>query len=172
MNIKIKELTKENLNEYNVTNFLFKMIKQEYHMTYVPSYHKDIINLENYYINPERNNFFLAIDTDKNKLVGTSAIRGYDRKDYIKGKTYSRNSTASLYRVFIHPMYRRYKIATKLVNYVEEFCANVGYNEIYLHTQKTVSGALSFWLYNNYQITQDMNNNLGTVHMEKIIASK
>ena len=44
-----------------------------------PEFHYDIEGLEEYYILPERNNFFVALVEDK--IVATAAIRAYDR-DY------------------------------------------------------------------------------------------
>lgn len=55
------------------------------------------------------------------------------------------------------------------MNLAEEFCKNNGYKKIYLHTQKVVDGSLDFWLSKGYKITKDMNNSLGTVHLEKIL---
>ncbi|RAP50893.1 MAG: GNAT family N-acetyltransferase [Methanosphaera sp. rholeuAM74] len=169
MNIIIKELTPEIISKYDVANFLFTMIKKCYKLDYTPQYHYDVVNLEQYYIKPEKSNFFVAIDSDENKVIATSAIRAYDKNYDIKDKHYTKDKTASIYRVFVDEQYRRCKIATRLLGKIEEFCIKKEYNEIYLHTQRDSCGALPFWLHNNYQITHDTQNELGTIHMEKII---
>lgn len=169
MNIKIRELTYDDIEKYNVKDFLFKMVKLCYNLDYVPEYHYDIINLEKYYINPEMSNFYIAIDTDNDKLIATSAIRGYDKDYGVKNRTYSKDTTASFHRVFVHPNYRHHKIGSQLISYLEDFCVQKQYHEIYLHTSKYSYGALSFWQYNNFQITYNTHNNEGTIHMEKIL---
>ena len=167
MNIEIMELNEEQLIKYPIEEFLFKMIKESYGLDYVPEYHFDVKNINKYYITPEKNSFFIAIDTDLDKVIGTSAIRGYDRKDQIKNRNYTLENTASIYRLFVDKEYRHNKIATNLIQKIEEFCKEKDYNEIYLHTQKGSYGALPFWLSQEYIIVDDTNDEMGTVHMEK-----
>ncbi len=85
---KIKKLQKEHISPYNVKKFLFKMIQDEFGFGFIPEYHQDIKNMEDYYLDPERNNFFLAIDHDTEKIIGTIGIRAYDR-DYPIFKSYT-----------------------------------------------------------------------------------
>ena len=73
--------------------------------------------------------------------------------------------------MFVDEDYRRSKIASRLLLNIESFCREKNYSEIYLHTQKYSTGALPFWLKNNYKITKDLHNERGTVHMEKILIS-
>ena len=169
MKTDIIELNEDLMKEFDVEEFLFDMIKKCYHMEYVPQYHYDIINLEDYYVTPEKNTLFVAIDSDKRKIIATAAVRKYDKDYHIKGKHYTPQTTASIYRVFVHPDYRRSKLATKMVKKIEEFCKQEGYHEIYLHTQKDSIGALPFWLNNNYKITEVTNDSFGTIHMEKCL---
>ncbi len=171
MDIRVMQLKPELIEKYKVKDFLFSMIKSCYGLDYVPEFHYDVVNLEKYYIHPERSNFYIAVDEEKGKLVGTSAIRGYDKDYHIKNKHYDINKTASIYRMFVDEEYRRCKIASKLLSNIENFCKEKNYSEIYLHTQRYSCGALPFWLKNNYQITEDLHNERGTIHMEKIITS-
>ncbi|MBR0472512.1 MAG: GNAT family N-acetyltransferase [Methanosphaera sp.] len=171
MNIQVMQLQPELIKKYNVIDFLFSMIKTCYGLDYVPEYHYDVMNIEQYYLTPERSNFYIAVDKDKGKLVGTSAIRGYDKDYHIKNKNYTIDKTASIYRMFVDEKYRRCKIASNLLYSIETFCREKKYSEIYLHTQKHSCGALPFWLKNNYIITEDVHNKRGTIHMEKIITS-
>lgn len=172
MNLSILELNDELIEKYDVEDFLFHMIKISYKLDYVPEYHYDVVDLYKYYINPKKSTFFITINRDTNKLVATAAIREYDKDYHIKNKHYNHEDTASIYRVFVDPDYRRYKIATKMIEKIEKFCLEKGYKEIYLHTQKNSCGALPFWLKNHYKITQEMSNELGTIHMEKSLCSK
>ncbi len=171
MDIKIIELTNENIEKYNVKKYLFDMVKLCYDLDYVPEYHYDIVDLEKYYINPENANFYIAIDCDNNKIIGSSAIRNYDKDYHVKNKNYSKEHTASLHRVFVSPEYRHCKIGSKLIKALEEFCISKNYDEIYLHTYENSYGALSFWQFNNYKITYETHDAEGTVHMEKVLIS-
>ena len=60
MDVIIKELNNNSREILKVQEFLFSMIKKEFGYGYVPEWHQDIVKMEEYYINPERNNFFDA----------------------------------------------------------------------------------------------------------------
>lgn len=166
--MKIMELDKKLQREYDVEKFLFKMIKESYGLDYVPEYHYDIVDLYDYYIKPEKNNFYLAINDD-NQLIASVGIRAYDKDYEIKNRNYNKYTTASIYRLFVQKEYRHNKIATNMLRKIEDFCKKQNYNEIYLHTQKDSYGALPFWLHQNYMIVHNTHNALGTIHMEKVL---
>lgn len=168
LNIKINELTENNIKNYDIEGFLFKMIKECYNLDYVPEYHSDIKNLNECYIKPAKNTFFFAIDTDNDQIVGTCGIRGYDKNYNIKDRQYNSDNTASIWRLLVESDYRHNGIATKLIDQTENFCKDK-YNEIYLHTQKDSYGALAFWLNRDYKIVEETNDEYGTIHLEKIL---
>jgi len=61
------------------------MIQNEFAFSFLPQYHGDIVNMESCYIKPERNCFFLAIDHETRKIIGTMGIRAYDKDfDFFK----------------------------------------------------------------------------------------
>lgn len=164
-------MEEEDVELFSVQDFLFKLIKQEFGYGYVPEFHQDIINIENFYLKPEKNTFLIALDAKKNNLVGTLGIRAYDKNfEEFKG-IYSPDKTASFWRTFIEKEYRRNGLASLLVNKAEELCQKMGYGEIYLHTHRTVHGSLDFWMAKGYKIIHDTQNQNGTVHMEKSINS-
>ncbi|RAP45927.1 MAG: GNAT family N-acetyltransferase [Methanosphaera sp. rholeuAM6] len=169
MNIEIMELKKDLINQYHVENFLFRMVKESYGLDYVPEYHYDIKNLQKYYLKPQKNNFYIAIDKDTDKIIATSGIRGYDREEIIKDRKYSIDDTASIYRVFVEKEYRHHRIASRLIQKIEDFCKRNYYSQIYLHTQKDSYGALPFWLSQDFKIIDDTHDEMGTIHMEKVI---
>ncbi|MDI9436452.1 MAG: GNAT family N-acetyltransferase [Euryarchaeota archaeon] len=166
---KIKELLKEHVHSYQVKKFLFNMIQDEFGYGYIPEYHQDIVDLESYYLEPQRNNFFLAVHHTPGMVMGTMGIRAYD-KDFPQFKErYHPETTASLWRVFVDRPWRRNGVASALVQMAEDFCRENHYEKIYLHTHKNVQGSLDFWLKNGYQVVADTGNHLKTVHMEKIL---
>ena len=167
MNIVIKELDKDSIND--VQEFLFKQIKLEFGYGYVPEWHKDIINMEKYYVNPTKNNFFIALNEKTNEIIATIGVRGYDKNfDEFKGK-YFIDKTSSIWRLFVDKKYRRCGIASKMFSVAEIFSSNCGYSNIYLHTHKTLDGAMKFWMKMGFVVTIDTHNELETVHMDKQI---
>ena len=54
MNVTIKELSSNSEEIKDVRDFLFKMIKLEFGYDYVPEWHQDVVNLEDYYISSKR----------------------------------------------------------------------------------------------------------------------
>lgn len=164
---KVKELQKEHISPYNIKKFLFNMIQDEFGYGYVPEYHQDIQNLQSHYLDPGRNNFFMAINPETEEVIGTLGIRAYDKDFPLFEDLYNPQTTASIWRVFVDKRWRRNGVASTLVRQAEEFCRLKGYEQIYLHTHKTVEGSLDFWRFNGYQIIEDTENHLKTVHMEK-----
>lgn len=62
MCILIRKLENDVEQIKNLQKFLFGQIEKEFGYGYVPAYHKDIKNLNSYYIEPEKNIFLIAID--------------------------------------------------------------------------------------------------------------
>ena len=168
MNISIKELENDFNQIDEVQKFLFSQIKREFGYGYVPEYHEDIKNLREYYIYPQRNSFFVACD-ESNNIIATIGIRAYDKSFEEFEGIYSSNHTASIWRLFVDEKYRRCGIASMLFNIAEKFAYENLYKEIYLHTHKTLDGAIDFWKKMGFKITIDTNNELQTVHMDKAI---
>ena len=168
MNVIIKELSDDSKQIADIQEFLFKMIKMEFGYDYVPEWHQDIVNMQKYYISPERNNFFVAY-TETGEIIATIGIRAYD-KDFPEFRhLYSKDTTSSIWRLFVDRRCRRCGLASKMFSVVESFANQVGYEDIYLHTHKTLDGALEFWTKMGFIVALDSNDELETVHMDKQI---
>jgi GNAT superfamily N-acetyltransferase len=168
MNVTIKELSNDSREIKKVQEFLFKMIKNEFGFDYVPKWHQDIVNMEEYYINPERNNFFVAY-YETGEIIATIGIRAYD-KDFPQFRhLYSSKTTSSIWRLFVDERCRRCGLASKMFNIAENFANEVNYGEIYLHTHKMLDGALEFWTKMGFVVALDSEDELETVHMDKKI---
>ena len=171
MTFTIKQLSDDCDTKIRVRNFLFSQIRSEYGYGYIPSWHKDIIDLNKYYIDSNRNNLYF-IENDGGRIIATIAVRPYD-KNFIEFKElYSKESTASIWRLFVDRRYRRCGLATQLYGLVEEFCCANDFNEIYLHTHKNLEAGFNFWKKVGFNIILDTNNELQTVHMVKNLSSK
>ena len=168
MNVIIKELDNDSGEIMRIQEFLFSMIKNEFGHGYVPEWHEDIVKMDEYYINPKRNNFFVAY-SETGEIIATIGIRAYDKDfpefDYF----YSKDATSSIWRLFVDRRYRRCGLASKMFCIAENFANKVGYDNIYLHTHKTLDGAMEFWSKMGFIVVLDTNNELQTVHMDKQI---
>ncbi|WP_458406187.1 GNAT family N-acetyltransferase [Methanobrevibacter sp.] len=171
MDIIIKTLKDDAKLLYNVRKFLFDQIKAEFGYDYVPEWHQDIINLEKFYILPEKNNFFVAFDGKTNEIIATIGIRAYDKNFDMFKEKYSMNTTSSIWRLFVDKKYRRCGLASKMFSVAENFANESGFENIYLHTHKTLPGALEFWKKMGFIVVLDANDELQTVHMDKNIQS-
>ena len=168
MNVIIKELGNDSKQILEVQKFLFKMIKKEFGYDYVPEWHQDIVKLDEYYINPKRNNFYVAY-LETGDIIATIGIRAYD-KDFPEFRhLYSNKTTSSIWRLFVDERCRRCGLASKMFSIAESFANEVSYENIYLHTHKTLDGALEFWKKMGFIVALDAEDELETVHMDKNI---
>ncbi len=168
MDVVIKELKNDSKQIEDVQNFLFKMIKLEFGYDYVPQWHQDIVNMDEYYIDSEQNNFFVAY-TETGEIIATIGIRAYD-KDFPEFRhLYSNDTTSSIWRLFVDRRCRRCGLASKMFGIAENFANQAGYSDIYLHTHKNLNGALEFWTKMGFVVVLDANDELETVHMDKHI---
>ena len=168
MDVIIRELSGDSKQIRDVREFLFKMIKTEFGYDYVPEWHQDVVNLDDYYIVPERNNFYVAY-AETGEIIGTIGIRAYD-KDFPEFRhLYSNETTSSIWRLFVDRRCRRCGLASKMFSIAESFANQVGYDDIYLHTHKNLDGAIEFWTKMGFVVTLDADDELETVHMDKQI---
>ena len=165
MNIVIREID-DDFDEINsVKDFLYDQIKKEYGIGPMPEFHYDIEGLKEYYVLPKRNTLFIAFD--RNKIVATAAVRGYD-KDYEFFKDiYSKEDTASIWRLLVDEEYRRKGLARMLIEAIESFARAEGYDRIYLNTHRYLEAAIPFWKSLGYEITVEEDDYDETTHMIK-----
>ena len=169
MNVIIKPLENDLHLIENVQQFLFNQIQKEFGHGYVPEWHQDIIKMDEYYISPERNNFFVAFNAENNEIIATIGLRAYDKNFEEFGNMYTKDKTASIWRLFVLNKYRRCGLASKMFNIAENLANSCGYEDIYLHTHKTLNGALEFWSKMGFVVILDSCDKLKTVHMDKKI---
>lgn len=168
MKVSISKLTDDSYEISNVQKFLFSMIKLEFGYDYVPEWHQDIVKIDEYYVYPKRNNFFVAY-TETGEIIATIGIRAYD-KDFPEFRhLYSNDATSSIWRLFVDRRCRRCGLASKMFSIAENFANEKGYDNIYLHTHKTLPGALEYWTKMGFVVALDSNDELETVHMDKKI---
>ena len=168
MEFKIKEIKNDKLEIENVKNFLYAQIKKEYGIGPNMKFHYDIENMDQYYINPSCNSFFIIYCGDK--IVATGGIRAYDKDfEFFKG-IYSKDDTASIWRLMVDEKFRRNGLARQLVSVMEEFARNAGYTRIYLHTHRYLDAALLFWKSLGYKITIEEDDYDETTHMVKFLS--
>lgn len=168
MDLIIREVRNNPEEIEAVKEFLYGQIMNEYGIGPTPKFHYDIEGMVEYYILPCESNLYIALDGEK--IIATAAIRAYD-VDYeaIKGM-YSKEDTASIWRLMVDEKYRRHGIARKLVCTMEEFAKNEGYDKIYLHTHRYLESGIPFWTSAGYEITIEEDDYDETTHMVKYLA--
>ncbi len=165
MDVTIKEINNDSLEIEAAKEFLYGQIKKVYDIGPTPEFHYDIEGIEEYYILPSRNTFFVAYDEDR--IVATAAIRAYDRDyEFFRG-LYSKEDTASIWRLMVDEEYRRHGLARKLVKAMEDFAREKDYTRIYLHTHRYLDAAMAFWKSLGYEITVEEDDYDETNHMVK-----
>ncbi len=165
MNIIIREIKDDDFEILAVKNFLYDQIRKEYGIGPMPEFHYDIEGLKKYYILPKRNTLFVALDD--NNIVATAAVRGYD-KDYEFFKDiYSKDDTASVWRLMVDNEYRRNGLARVLIESIENFARKERYKRIYLNTHRYLEAAIPFWKSLGYEITVEEDDYDETTHMIK-----
>ena len=165
MDIEIREIRDDDFEINAAKDFLFNQIDKEYHIGPTPKFHYDIFDLKDYYVAPDKSNFFVAIDGEK--IVATGAVRAYD-KDYEFFKDiYSKEDTASIWRLMVDGQYRRKGLARNLVGLIEDFSREAGYDKIYLHSHRYLEAAIPFWKSCGYSVTLEEDDYDETTHMIK-----
>ena len=132
------------------------------------AFNKDIVNLEEYYIDSKRNNFYVAY-LETGEIIATIGIRAYDKNFPMFRHLYSKETTSSIWRLFVDERCRRCGLASKMFCIAENFANGVGFKNIYLHTHKNLPGAIEFWSKMGFVVSLDSNDELKTVHMDKEI---
>ena len=165
MDIEIREVN-NNENEIRIVqDFLYDQIMKEYGIGPTPKFHYDIESMDEYYILPERNTFFAAFDGDK--IVASVGLRAYDLGyDFFKG-VYTKDDTASIWRLMVDENYRRHGLARNIVAKIEDFAYSKSYDKIYLHTHRYLEAGLPFWKSLGYEITIEEDDYDETTHMIK-----
>ncbi len=74
--------------------------------------------------------FFVAVDNQTHKVVGTVAIKKEDER------------VALMRRLFVAPTHRNQRIGKRLIDRALEFCREVGYEELVFKTTSKMSGAI------------------------------
>ncbi|GAB2736733.1 GNAT family N-acetyltransferase [Salinifilum aidingensis] len=127
------------------------MLDTFYHVLghgYVPSWHADVIHLEDTYFRTPGHALFVAALEDE--VVGTASVRSDGPKSpphpqWI-AQRYGTAETAQIFRTYVRPEHRRNGLARALVDLACEFVAAAPeYTTLYLHTNPAVDGAEPFW---------------------------
>ena len=82
--------------------------------------------------------FFVAVDNQSHKVVGTVAIKKEDGR------------VALLRRLFVASSHRNLKIGKRLIDRALEFCREVGYEEVVFKSTSRMSGAIDLCSKNGF----------------------
>ncbi len=110
----------------------------------LPQITKDLKNIKNKYIE-KGGNFWIAIDTDKDIVIGTIGILKIDNKN------------AELKRFYVDESYRNNHIGYELYKMAEFYAKNINIENLYLVTSKMSKKALNIYLKNDWEQCKDIN---------------
>ncbi|XP_042885601.1 uncharacterized protein LOC122261856 [Penaeus japonicus] len=99
----------------------------------------DLRNLGIYYSHPRR---FFLVAVIKTEVVGTVAVKETDSL-----------ATAKLWRMFVHPGFRKIGLASRLISACHEECARLGYTRVELRTHETNTKARKCYEKAGYVLT-------------------
>lgn len=126
-----------------VQDFLLGLLKDLFGYDRHPVFHKDILELEEFYIKHPRHIMFGAYNNE-NQLVGTIAGRTFrDNFDCIKGR-YANKKVLEVGRCFIDPSLRRCGIGSVLYDAFIAYCNDQAIEVVYLHTHRHLPGGFDF----------------------------
>ena len=168
MDFVIREVRNDEGEIEAVKEFLYAQIMNEYGIGPTPKFHYDIEGMDEYYLLPSDSNFYIALDGEK--IIATAAIRAYDVDYELFRGVYSKEDTASIWRLMVDEDYRRHGIAHRLVSTMEEFARDAGFDRIYLHTHRYLESGIPFWTSAGYEITIEEDDYDETTHMIKNLA--
>ena len=111
---------------------------------------KDIIDIDGYYIK-NGGNFWIAIDKEKNKIMGTIALE-------------NRGNTGILKRLYIEREYQHSGIGTELYNTFEKYVKEkTDIKTIYLACGRVLENAHKFYIRNGFKQTDNLEIEMHTV---------
>ena len=123
---------------YDIKNFIYQIIKEEYHIDYWDEWlqeqkFNELMEYPNYFI--------YALDNDV--LVGTCSIKKISDDTCLLGTFYVKSG------------YRRKGVGTYLFNKCEKYAKDYGFKKIILHVDPNFHEAISFYnnrsyIYDNY----------------------
>jgi ribosomal protein S18 acetylase RimI-like enzyme len=121
------------------------------------------------YILDDRSFFGVCYDENNGRIVWTLAARPYDKEYPSLYWKYNSLDTASLWRHYVDPDYRRKWYASSLYRVCEKHLLKKGFQNIYLHVQDNWSGSLEYRKIQGFSETFRENDQWKTIHMEKIL---
>jgi GNAT superfamily N-acetyltransferase len=158
----IKKITKSDAEQAEA--FLIRMMKVLFNSQVNETYHKDILNLETFYIENEDQSLIGAFDSTGN-IVGTIGAKCFlDRFPALDGR-YKEVKTVEVGRCYIEAHLRKQGIGSMLFDKFIEFCHERAYEKIYLHTHRHLPGGFQFWLKKGFEVTVEEEAR-DIVHME------
>lgn len=158
----IKTITKNDVEQAEA--FLRRMVKVLFNSQVKETYHKDILNLESFYIENEDQSLIGAFDTSGN-IVGTIAAKQFvDRFPVLEGR-YNGLKTVEVGRCYIEADLRKQGIGSMLFDQLVDFCKERAYEKIYLHTHRHLPGGYPFWVKKGFEVTVEEKAH-DVVHME------
>jgi len=134
----------------DITKFVLALMRDLYPKGAYEENPRDLLFFEEVYARPENAVFLIAVDAD-GALLGTAAVRPYDRRFPEVEPTIGAGPVCEIVKFYIRPDRRRSGLGSRLYAEAERFAREAGYTESYLHTSLHLPGGYPFWLSRGYQ---------------------
>ncbi len=158
----VREITAEDAE--TARNFLFEMVETLFEAPRNPVYHRDIFELETFYLEDEKQVLIGAFNPH-GQLVGTIGLKRFvDRFKSIENR-YDM-PVAEVGRCYIDPNKRRIGVGGKLLKEAVKIGRQMGYEILYLHTHPNLPGGYEFWLKSGFETIAVDSGKPDIIHME------
>lgn len=132
---KIKYTEYDNIYLEEINNFINESMHKFINRPY--KVRQDVANIEEHYIK-NGGNFWLAIDTNSNKIIGTIGLE-------------KRENIGIVRRFYVQKEYQNRKIGTDLYQILESYCKKSNIKILYLACGNVLEKAHRFYLNNGYK---------------------
>ncbi|MCD1257685.1 GNAT family N-acetyltransferase [Paenibacillus athensensis] len=109
----------------------------------------DLAFFDEVYIQPSNALFLITTDAS-GQIIGTAAVRPYDRRFPEVEAAFGREPVCEIVKFYIHSDHRKKGIGSRLYAIAEHFAREAGYKMSYLHTSTFLPGGYPFWKSRGY----------------------
>ncbi len=127
-----------------VIDFMMRIRREIFPMLPKDQLPADLLHFQSFYLQ-RKSAILYAAYSQAGQVLGTIGVCPYDGR-FSQLQTFYRHwPTAEIVKCYVDPLARRLGIGTRLFREALQFCHDVGYQKLYLHTHPFLPGAIPFW---------------------------
>lgn len=165
----VREATQDDIEQTRA--LMVRIFNEDYGYGFQPDVHRDVAELESYYLNHPRQRLFVAVVSPGGDVVGTAAVRqggtlAPPHPAWLAAK-YDPGRTCELQRVYAAPEFRRRGVGRLLVEAARRWVISEGgYDTVCLHSNVGRVGSDTFWWSIATEVHDARPTQFNTVHFE------